>query len=293
MEAAPDWLYQVEPDGGEEIPEWSAAPAGTAEEPTIAEMDEDIPDWLTGLGDERDEKVPAPALSAELPVDWLAGIRDQFTEEAPEDIFTAFAAEETPAPEWLRDEEWPPAEEPDSTVPAPSEIPDWMQELAPPEPAAATPTAPAAEETPIPDWMASESVPSGDDALAWLEQLTVGKEDELQTQALAESEARMAEIMGRPTPAEAPPEPTAAPPVEQAAPAAAEIPDWMQELAPSIEAPVTPVEPAPTPDISEDEEIAPDDEAFAWLGQQNHRSRQPPLPRPRCPIGCKNPRRPA
>ena len=177
MEAVPDWLSQagLEPGGGEEIPEWSVAPAGIAEEPTIAEMDEDIPDWLTGLGGERDEKAPPPAPSEELPADWLAGIRDQFTEETPEDIFTAFAAEETSTPEWMRDEEWPPAEEPDSTVPAPSEIPDWMQELAPPEPAAAIPTAPAVEETPTPDWMTSEAVPSGDDALAWLEQLAAGK----------------------------------------------------------------------------------------------------------------------
>ncbi len=40
---------------------------------------------------------------------------------------------------------------------------------------------------------------SGDDALAWLESLTSGKEDELRAQAELDSEARIAEIMGRRT----------------------------------------------------------------------------------------------
>ncbi|MBN1262208.1 MAG: tetratricopeptide repeat protein, partial [Anaerolineae bacterium] len=39
---------------------------------------------------------------------------------------------------------------------------------------------------------------SGEDALAWLESLTIGKEDELRAQAEAESQARVDEIMGRP-----------------------------------------------------------------------------------------------
>ena len=38
---------------------------------------------------------------------------------------------------------------------------------------------------------------SGDDALSWLESLTVGKEDELRAQAEAESQARVDEILGR------------------------------------------------------------------------------------------------
>ncbi|TFG70589.1 MAG: hypothetical protein E4H27_05815 [Anaerolineales bacterium] len=42
---------------------------------------------------------------------------------------------------------------------------------------------------------------TGDDALAWLESLTIGKEDELRAQAELDSEARIAEILGRrPTP---------------------------------------------------------------------------------------------
>ena len=63
--------------------------------------------------------------------------------------------------------------------------------------------------------------------------------DEVLAPAEAEVEARMAEIMGRPAPAEPPPteevaEPAPVPPVE------AEIPDWMQELAPPEPEPSVP-----------------------------------------------------
>jgi tetratricopeptide (TPR) repeat protein len=44
---------------------------------------------------------------------------------------------------------------------------------------------------------ARRGAPSGDDALSWLQSLTVGKEDELRAQAEAEAQVRVAEIMGR------------------------------------------------------------------------------------------------
>jgi tetratricopeptide (TPR) repeat protein len=63
------------------------------------------------------------------------------------------------------------------------------------------------EEAEVPDWLrdleaepeeaeAAEAL-SGDDALAWLESLTVGKEEELRAQAETERRARVDEIMGR------------------------------------------------------------------------------------------------
>jgi hypothetical protein len=68
------------------------------------------------------------------------------------------------------------------------------------------PVVEAAEPEPVAE--AAEDVLSGDDALAWLESLTVGKEEELRAQAEVESETRMAEILGRPTTPEQPvPEP--------------------------------------------------------------------------------------
>jgi hypothetical protein len=167
----------------------------------------------------------------------------------------------------------------DEIAPAPAEIPEWMQELAPPEEAPVAPAMPVAEEVapiveepPIPDWLEGEGIPSGDEALAWLEQLAAGKEEELQAQAQAEAEARMAEIMGRPAPPEAPvveaaPEEIIAPPVEEAIPAPAEAPDWMQEIAPpDVTIPV--VEEAAPPAIEpalRETAIPPSEEAFGWI----------------------------
>jgi hypothetical protein len=87
--------------------------------------------------------------------------------------------------------------------------------------------------------------------MAWLSQLAAGKEDQLRAQAEVEAEARMAEIMGRPAPAEA------APP-----PAAIEIPERVQELAPTEAAPTPP--PPAEPVIPPVEEIAPPAEPFGW-----------------------------
>ena len=116
------------------------------------------------------------------------------------------------------------------------EIPDWLAELGAEVagdqvPALEEAPSPAVEEAPPPAWLESEGMPSGDEALAWLEGLAAGKEEELQARAEAEGEARMAEIMGRPKPVEPPIEevvPEEAPP----APVPAEIPDWLRELAP-------------------------------------------------------------
>ena len=122
-----------------------------------------------------------------------------------------------------------PAETPPE--PAPAEVPEWLQGLAPAEavvpadagttvvaeePAPAAPVAgdaAPAEEVAAPDWLEGEGMPSGEEALAWLEKIAAGKEEELQAQVGAEIEARTAEIMGRPKaqpPEVAPQEPAAA-----------------------------------------------------------------------------------
>jgi hypothetical protein len=119
-----------------------------------------------------------------------------------------------------------------------------------------------AEETP--DWLReleaepeAEAALSGDDALAWLESLTVGKEEELRAQAETESQARVAEIMGRK-------------PAEEAAPV---------ERAEAEETVVEAEEEAETPTVKEEEIIAEaeeeapvleeealsGDDALAWL----------------------------
>jgi hypothetical protein len=159
-----------------------------------------------------------------------------------------------------RKTEEPPAEpEPPSALsgaPAPAEVPDWLEELKPPElaggaevatggmqaetarveesfgwtsldqagqPAVAGGESAPGEEAVAPAWLDGGELPTGDEALAWLESLTAGKEEELLAQAEASGEARVAEIMGRPAP-----EAEVAP--------AAEVPEGVDVAAPAAEA---------------------------------------------------------
>jgi tetratricopeptide (TPR) repeat protein len=219
----------------DQVPDWlaglSAEPVGGEEE---SPGEGQVPDFLAEMGGGAfAEEVVSP--EEEVP-DWLAGLREQAVEDT---------------------QELPPAE------PVRAEIPDWMQELAPsgieePAPAEAAEAIPSEAEEVAPPWLEGEGMPSGEEALAWLEQLTAGKEEELQAQVEAEIEARTAEIMGRPkveepvveepAPVEAPPEPVRA-----------EIPDWMQELAPAEAAPSEAEGPVPSADKMSEAEGA-----FGW-----------------------------
>jgi tetratricopeptide (TPR) repeat protein len=286
-EEAPEWLMGAGKDleFPQDVEQEPGAELAIGEEDIVSEQ---VPDWLAGLGAEPiggEEESPGegqvPDFLSELGAgtfaeeatppeeevpDWLAGLREQ-------------AAEDVQAP--------PPAR------PAPAEIPDWMQELAPPEAEEPAPPAeeailgevegfalgseeppPPAEEA-APPWLEGEGMPSGEEALAWLEQLASGKEEELQAQVEVEIEARTAEIMGRPK-AEEPVKEESAPVAEEPPePAPAEIPDWMQELAPSeaeepvpsaVGEPTPPTEEA-TPSWLEGGEMPSGEEALAWLEQ--------------------------
>jgi hypothetical protein len=68
------------------------------------------------------------------------------------------------------------------------EIPDWLTELGAEVAGEEVETlekapAPVAEEAALPSWLEGEEMPSDDEALAWLEGLAAGKEEELQAQA--------------------------------------------------------------------------------------------------------------
>ncbi len=228
----PSWLEEVV---GEEAA--ASAPSDLAEPSEEQPAAEEVPEWLAGIREDFVEEEAtewpaelsleptgeqeAPAIPGEVEVpEWLAelGIEAVGEEAAapPVEEAAALLAEETfgwtafGEPETLPVAEVPPMEEA-----VPSEVP-----------------APVAKEPPLPTWLEGEGIPSGDEALVWLEQLAAGKEEELRAQAEAEAEARMVEIMGRPTPAEPPPEevaPEAAapPPVEEAAaPPAKEAFGW-------------------------------------------------------------------
>jgi tetratricopeptide (TPR) repeat protein len=279
--AAPGGQVAWEEEGevSEDIPEWLAG-LGLGGESTNGEQspeaaeEDDLPGFLSGLSAESGAQGVSPAVEStgEADSDWLSELQGQLPEAeggpegaapAPADVpdWMQALAPESGTPEAAEPAasgvgevfamDMPaetPAEEPGEPVPA--DVPEWLQGLAPAEaaaPAAAAESplvsleepAPPGGEAETPDWLEGEQMPSGEEALAWLEQLAAGKEEELQAQVEAEIEARTAEIMGRPKPAE----PEAARmedvvgPVAGVAPAEglapAEIPDWMQDLAPT------------------------------------------------------------
>jgi hypothetical protein len=282
----PDWLEGEQMPSGEEALAWLEQLAAGKEEELQAQVEAEI-EVRTAEIMGRPKPVEleaAPGGLGEVP----ESETPQAAEPAAADAGEAFVMD-TPAET--------PAEEPGGPVPA--DIPEWLQGLAPAEAAtpatagepvaaepplapfeeAAPPVGEAAVEIPAaadeaaPDWLEGEQMPSGEEALAWLEQLAVGKEEELQAQVEAEIEARTAEIMGRPKPAEseaAPVEETAAPveaaPAEGLAPA--EIPGWMQDLAPTDGgAPdVAGAGPAETAPPLGEPVVETADVAFGWTG---------------------------
>jgi len=233
----PDWLQAIRPEGAEE-----PAPPPAEEAPT------EMPDWLSQMraGVVPEAAVGAPSAGpepAEIP-DWLQALRPEGTEQPAPPV------EEAPgAPDWLSQlstgvapvpgMEAEAAQAEPLPAPEPGEIPDWLKTLEPQdvEPTAPTPVTPAAPEKETPAWMTGEgAMPSPEEAMAFFQKLTAGKEVELQAQAQAAAEARMADIMGRkpaaapaPTPEPVtppPPTPVQAPPEAPPAPSA-ETPAWM------------------------------------------------------------------
>jgi tetratricopeptide (TPR) repeat protein len=272
-----EWLRELEeeeePAPGaveEEIPAWLAeigleAPAGDAvfeaEEAPLGEELEpgEIPDWLRDLAPPAAEQPEAPPPEAPADV-WEEEGR---MEEAP----LGEEPELAEIPDWLRDLA-PPAAEPPEAPPPEAPVDVWEEE----EPVEEAPLLEALEETGIPAWLESDEMPSGDEALAWLEQLAEGEEEELLAQAEADAEARMAEIMERPAPSveeapaieEAPPE---APEEAVEAPTVAEVELEM----PVAEEPVVAEEGA-EPELAGElpawlatEDMPSAEEALSWL----------------------------
>jgi tetratricopeptide (TPR) repeat protein len=207
----------------------------------------ELPDWLA-------EFVPAEELAEGL------------TEEGPE-------SEEVQ--DWLAELE-PAAGLADEGGLEPTEVPEWLSELAPDEVEAGEPTVeevvPEAEaeveaegvpaeapEEALPAWLEEEGLPSGDDALAWLESLTAGREEELRAAAEAEAEARVAEITGRARPTE---EPEAE--VEEAAVPSEELPEVSPEELEVFGWTTIGEEEVPGEPVEAVTEAAPREEGFGW-----------------------------
>ncbi len=233
-----------------EIPDWLSEMGALSTEEE--EEEEELPDWLSSIEEEAEQTEEATPATEETTPGWLRDLqaRDQDqppAEESPDwlqELQPAGATSEEEVPDWLQQLQ-PTEEAPAEAAPvaeAEEEVPDWLQDLQPTEEApeetteeagffgwhsfdgqtvevtpqeqppiiTQVPPEPEVEETP-------EGVLSGDDALAWLESLAAGKEEELRAKAKAESEARVAEILGRkPKPPAAPePEVTPEPEVEE------------------------------------------------------------------------------
>ena len=285
-EEIPEWLRGLgEIEGmGETAGEVPAQPLEMAP-PSEGAPPAEVPEWL--LGEERTggaEETPTvePPVPAEIP-DWLKEmappeVRGEAQGPAPtgEEVAGTEAPplEEEQIPEWLAEE----AEAP--TAEGAEEIPAWLAEVAPSveEAGPVEEGGAPAEEAGVPSWLEGEGLPSGDEALAWLESLAAGKEEELRAAAAAEAEARMAEIMGRPQEEAGPPPPAEpeVPPVEEAGPPVeeeVEVPEWLVAAA----APEPTVAPEPEPPVEAPglEELAPPEvpraevppaepEAFGW-----------------------------
>ncbi|HLF26196.1 MAG TPA: tetratricopeptide repeat protein [Anaerolineae bacterium] len=210
-EAAPDWLAQI---GAPAAPEATAPAAEISgldwlsqmEEPPVAETgqaDVSLPDWLSDLGSAPAESAPAGASADEMSQsdlpDWLQAMRPPVAETAPAPIELP-EVDESEVPEWMAQVQEAP----------PDQAFEFLQRLGDTaileEPAEAEPPAITEEAAPA---ISTEGVPSPDDALAFLQSLAAGKEDQLRAQAEQEAESRMSDIMGRKpsAPAPAPPPP--------------------------------------------------------------------------------------
>ncbi|MEJ5309647.1 MAG: tetratricopeptide repeat protein [Anaerolineae bacterium] len=260
----PDWLSEL-----------GVAPAAVTPEaaPETGVPDTGLPDWLNELQPIAGLEAEAEAPEADL-LDWLGEIPTEeaaltaeaplpealtFGEELEEEL--ASTVEEAPVAEGFFG--WEAfGEEITEVETGPLEAAHFVEEV---------------EEVSAPGEMLS-----GDDALAWLESLAAGKEEELRAQAEAEAQARVAEILGhKPESRFIKPEPRIEEPtpVLEETPIAEDIFGWEEAGEEMAEAEAAPVELAEgeldweslaeqLEGVEEEIPIAPiaeGDDALAWL----------------------------
>jgi len=218
----------------ETLPDWMGDFSGVGEtaEETLATEEGALPDWMTGFQTEG-VSIPTEETAPEEGIpDWLSAL--QPTEAKGEEM--PVAEEKMPGteiPDWLSELEPAAGLEAEAVE---GELLEWLDEIPVEEAAiegaaeqSVEEFVPAVEEAPTAEgffgWEAfgeeiievepthfvedkatapealTEAVGegdmlSGDDALAWLESLTEGKEEELRAQAEAEAQVRVAEILG-------------------------------------------------------------------------------------------------
>ena len=245
----PDWVKAMAPQGADEI---STIPPGNSTEQEEDLTQDDVPDWLQGLGDVQstpstEEEQIAPA--EDIP-EWLQSMKPEETSQ-PE-------SQETPDEEPAGD----------------GALPDWLQsmeaDVQPEEGGASQETVDVSPES-LSDWQIGDetlepgatyinslgaSAEEQDDAMAWLESLASkhgAKPEELVTDPNARKE-------------------TAPDWVQKASQAGAEQPPVVESPAPQQEEPVQPVQ-EPEPEIPQPSAGVEDlgvtaeeqDDAVAWL----------------------------
>jgi len=231
------------------------------------EAEAELPPWLAGIGE-----VEAAPEKAAAPPGWLEGEELPSGEEALAWLEQLMKGKEEELQEQARLEAEarlaeimgrpapPPPEERVELPPTrPPEMPPAVEEpfgwVSFGEAEAVTPAAEVAPEEAPPGWLEGEELPSGEEALAWLEQLMKGKEEELQEQARLEAEARLAEIMGRPAP----------PPPEERV----ELPPTRPpEMPPAVEEPFGWVSFGEAEAVTPAAEVAPEEAPPGWLEEK-------------------------
>ncbi len=221
----------------EELLEWERlaeqVEAGGVEEAPIAEGDFLSGDaalaWLESLATGKEEELRAQAeAEAQARVAEILGRKAEPTPEPQGAAFeaaTVEAVEEVPTTEGFFGWETFGAEATEIKAPVmeatvEAELPQWER--------LAEQVEAGIVEAPVPEG----GFLSGDEALAWLEKLAAGKEEELRAQAEAEAQARVAEILGRkPEPKRARP----VSPIEKPAPVVAETPVPAEAALPAAE----------------------------------------------------------
>ncbi len=210
---APEWLQEL-PEEAPTVEEealfgWTSFPSAEAPQVAEAAEEEEVPDWLRELQLPEESTSEEPIvevaitqppteegglLSGDDALSWLeslaAGKEDELRAQAEAEAQIRVAEIMGRKPE-----------EPVGVVSEAAAFEETAElEPEPIEEQAAIEVPPLEEVTSVEEPtapMPEGELLSGDDALSWLQSLTVGKEDELRAQAEAEAQVRVAEIMGR------------------------------------------------------------------------------------------------
>ena len=232
------------------IPDWlQSAPANDAPVASSAEL----PPWLRDV-EQPPARIQAPS---DLPP-WLSELQSSSPQVAEQAATPAYTAPEQPLPSWLTElqDDAPSAPIPVPSAPAPTvstnDIPSWLQDDTP----TTSPAMPAANASgDLPDWLRADApsapVPtpsapaptiSTSDIPSWLQ------DDTPIAPAPAVSTSDIPSWLQDDTPIASPTIPAMSEEVNAVTSSdeATDIPDWMQELRPKVEAPPPPkIEPAP------------------------------------------------